>query len=625
MKRELERVMLRALGLFASLVVLLVIFKFAKLMLPLSRHTVVLGAARTRHVGQIGFYCADVLCSAAVVAITIGLWWGAVQLGQERIFKQVVFVLYTGVASMVFLDYRVFVAMQGSINWDAILTYLANVSRFGHETKLVVSTIPSLSLAVLVLVMGAMRFSIYGGGRIPVKLAPAGLSLRANRSAELRGTAIVAVLSLLAATVALLPLVRCRTLFAGVYRSKLQDLLIPVEFGGAWADGMPLAKHRLASHFKDRYGFNLPGDTNIVVVLLEGVSHKHLSLSEQQQAHTPFLQSLREKGVFVDRFFVPIPHSAQSHFCLLTGTYLSPTGSRYITKYSCPSPSLPSTLRLGGFRTYLFSSADVDFESERSLFDRAGLQIFEKEDWQEIAEGECLENAWGVDDAVVLQEASKLIDPSGGPFFALYLLSNTHSPYWNPKPESFSHFTDSEELGRYLNSIEYTDSLIARLFDDFERRGWAENTLFIITADHGESFGEHGYRYHSYSIYNEEVRVPFLMYHPRLEGLSVGERFGTILDVYPTIVDLLGMESSHAVHGISLFAPAIDRQFVLSSWSTIVNSGLIRDERKYVFNWYTGTLLSVDLDDGDVQDVSGDDGVKRAIVGHALSLARQVY
>src|SRR5262249_40247403 len=127
--------------------------------------------------------------------------------------------------------------------------------------------------------------------------------------------------------------------------------------------------------------------------------------------------------------------------------------------------------------------------------------------------------------------------PKDRPYFAFLNFFDAHNPYIPPKgfhrpfgvpPETISDTTlllewfiqNKKSLtprqtrlvnDGYDNCIAHLDEQLGRLFDELERCGRLENTLVIVTADHGEHFGEHGLYGHASSLYNQEVQVPLLI------------------------------------------------------------------------------------------------------------------
>ncbi|MCA9542659.1 MAG: sulfatase, partial [Myxococcales bacterium] len=134
------------------------------------------------------------------------------------------------------------------------------------------------------------------------------------------------------------------------------------------------------------------------------------------------------------------------------------------------------------------------------------------------------------------------------PFFAWVHLFDPHQPYVLPPGTAT---TDDSDLARYRAEVIYTDLQIARLFRALETTGLLDRTIVVVTADHGDEFGDHGGQYHSTSLYDELIRVPLIVRVPGLPPRVVDEAV-SLLDIAPTALDLLGVPAPATFEGRSL-------------------------------------------------------------------------
>ena len=120
-------------------------------------------------------------------------------------------------------------------------------------------------------------------------------------------------------------------------------------------------------------------------------------------------------------------------------------------------------------------------------------------------------------------------------FFAWVHLYDPHTPYDPPEP-----FDSRYPNQPYLGEIAYTDQVVGRLTSWLREQGLIERTLVVLTADHGESLGEHGESTHAYFIYDATTRVPLVVRTPwGVRGRRAVQTSG--VDVMPTVLDLLGL------------------------------------------------------------------------------------
>lgn len=152
-------------------------------------------------------------------------------------------------------------------------------------------------------------------------------------------------------------------------------------------------------------------------------------------------------------------------------------------------------------------------------------------------------------DMVPLAE-KELSDPAvvGGRFFAWYHFMDPHDeyhphedgPHWGHKPRDL-----------YDEEVFYTDSWVGELLDWIDTQPWSKRTAIIISADHGEAFGEHGRTRHAFELYEMLVRVPLMIVVPGQNPRTIDVPRSDI-DLTPTIADLLGAKGPPDMAGVSL-------------------------------------------------------------------------
>jgi arylsulfatase A-like enzyme len=107
---------------------------------------------------------------------------------------------------------------------------------------------------------------------------------------------------------------------------------------------------------------------------------------------------------------------------------------------------------------------------------------------------------------------------------------------------------------QYDTSIRYTTDEIERLIDALVETGQFDNTLIVFTADHGEELFDHGGFTHGYTLYEEVVHVPLLIKMPGQKHSSDSNALVSLMDIYPTVLETLGVTVEHDIDGRSLGA-----------------------------------------------------------------------
>ena len=108
----------------------------------------------------------------------------------------------------------------------------------------------------------------------------------------------------------------------------------------------------------------------------------------------------------------------------------------------------------------------------------------------------------------------------------------------------------------YDASVLYVDEQIGRLIGNLSASGQLDNTLIVITADHGEELGEHGDISHHFRLHEHNIRVPFLVYGPGIEAQQV-DHLTTLLDLAPTLTSLAGIATPSEWQGLSVISNKI--------------------------------------------------------------------
>ncbi|MCA9543169.1 MAG: sulfatase-like hydrolase/transferase, partial [Myxococcales bacterium] len=98
---------------------------------------------------------------------------------------------------------------------------------------------------------------------------------------------------------------------------------------------------------------------------------------------------------------------------------------------------------------------------------------------------------------------------------------------------------------KYDSEIAFVDHHLKPVFEALDAEGLAENTVVILTSDHGEAFKEHGFHFHGRTVYDEELRVPLIVRFPGAEPKRVGE-LTALLDILPTVAQAVGLKAPKA-------------------------------------------------------------------------------
>jgi arylsulfatase A-like enzyme/Flp pilus assembly protein TadD len=286
---------------------------------------------------------------------------------------------------------------------------------------------------------------------------------------------------------------------------------------------------------------------NLVLVSVDTLRADHLSCYGSKAIQTPHFDRIAREGILFENLSTVVPITLPAHASLFTGTTPVHHGVHYNVGFRLRDnvPTLATTLKGAGYRTGGFVGS---FVLDRKFGLGQGFDHYSDEmpDTDQV-----LPERKGEE---VLEEALAWIEAgSEGPFFAFLHFYDPHHPY-DPPPPFDPGVPDP--AARYLGEVAYVDSLLGRLLGFLETRGILDSTVLVVTADHGESLGEHGEEEHGFFVYQSTLHVPLLVRAPMIApGKRVDSLVRTI-DIAPTVLELLGVEAPSSFEGESFITAA---------------------------------------------------------------------
>jgi phosphoglycerol transferase MdoB-like AlkP superfamily enzyme len=340
---------------------------------------------------------------------------------------------------------------------------------------------------------------------------------------------------------------------------------------------------------------------NVVLIVLESAGAEYLRPYGASYDPMPNLSELARTALIFENAYAVYPESIKALFSILSSRY--PAMDTETESYArISTPSLASLLKAAGYRTALFHSGRFMYLGMKAVVENRGFEVLE--DAGMI--GGNFESSFGVDEPSTVRRALAWIDslPRGERFFLTYLPIAGHHPYETPEPGPFTERTESD---RYLNALHYSDASLGALLRGLRDRSLDRNTLFVIFGDHGQAFGRHHGNYgHSLFIYEENVRVPYLIAMPGLihQQIRLTQTI-SLIDTAPTILDLLGLPSSADHQGRSVLQGVPGMALFYTDYSLSL-MGLRDGCWKYIYELDSGRSKLFDLrqDAAELDDVS---------------------
>lgn len=335
-----------------------------------------------------------------------------------------------------------------------------------------------------------------------------------------------------------------------------------------------------------------PGAPNVVVIVIDTLRADHVSAYGYPRPTTPNLDRLAQKGVLFQNAVSPSSWSLPSHVSLVTGKYLHDHQVGRVQQEPWFGwgdsglggfPTIGEALQQKGYRTGAFSANRTYFSHNlgfgrgfirfedyfssiadsfvRTLYGREFARIYlirsdkslvkrilRRLGWTSLLDQDA-EGSGSYGGAFEVRKHADTVnaellrwidrDPHR-PFFAFLNYFDVHDPYGGPHSYPKPAWPQISDIGRYDDGVKYSDDCLGRLMSALEQRGLANDTLLIVTSDHGESLGQHYLMYHGGALYWELVHVPLVISYPGRvpAGIKIAQPVSNAA-LPATILDLL--------------------------------------------------------------------------------------
>jgi arylsulfatase A-like enzyme len=333
---------------------------------------------------------------------------------------------------------------------------------------------------------------------------------------------------------------------------------------------------------------------NIVFVSIDSLRADHLSCYGAPRLTSPNLDRLAAEGTRVATVVAESSWTLPTHATLLTGLAQTVHGLGGGGRLSEHVVTMTELLHEAGYRTHgiwsgpylhpyfgLNQGFDV-YESVMRL-DGAATTTGDASTAQDVIGPLHRQSYTDRTSPEIIERALRAIDAAGDqPFFLFLHFFDVHYDYdppeeywrrfdpkyagtldardWMSNPAIHAKMPESElrhVVARYDGEIAFTDHHLGRLFDALDARGLSDDTLVVVTADHGDEFFEHGDKGHRNTLFDEVLLVPWIVRWPgHVKKAAVIEAQARHVDLMPTVLDFVGIAPPYALQGDS-FAPAM--------------------------------------------------------------------
>ncbi|MFW5998446.1 MAG: LTA synthase family protein [Halanaerobiaceae bacterium] len=298
----------------------------------------------------------------------------------------------------------------------------------------------------------------------------------------------------------------------------------------------------------------LPDNINIMVIQVESLDEKIIDYKYKGKEITPFLNQLKQESIYYENIYSQhVNGSFDADLAFLTSLY--PINKNYAFKENDMSKynSLIKKIKEErGYNSLAFHGNDKTFFHRHQAYPELGFnQFYSRENYSEenkIMEME--ESYLGINDYDFLDQTLDYIKKTDTPFFSYIITVTSHTPFnFYPSDQEQNEFEDIENIlvRDYFNSIAFTDKALEMFCQRLQDNGILDNTLLIIYGDHESEIKEEEYNSGNEFEMNMELKnphnIPLFIKYPENEP-EIRTKTGTITDIAPTILDLLGIEET---------------------------------------------------------------------------------
>lgn len=403
--------------------------------------------------------------------------------------------------------------------------------------------------------------------------------------------------------------------------------------------------------------------TNLIIALLDAVNYRHMSCYGYHRETTPHIDRIAAEGFLFTKAYSQASWTLPSITSLFTATYpITHKVWSLERKLSDEAITLAEALKERGFKTCAITataSASSVFNLFQGIDEKYELYDEKRENLRSRYRKHV---AWAED---FLKPGLEWVENhKDGQFFMYLHYLQPHEPYNPPKrfrgefSQSYksslaerTHLTPSflegekltQEDREYLKAaydenLKYADFYLEKFLRGLKDLGVYENTIIVITADHGEAFFEHGSIGHSHSLYDEEIRIPLIIRFPSKFGLGKKKINALVqfVDLMPTFKDIYGLEiKKQNMDGKSLIPLFFDEkkeinEFTLSSLSKpFVEDetraiALVDQKHKLIITNAGNMFFNLEEDPKEQQDIYQESPVLAGYYLRKLSKAKNV-
>ena len=337
-----------------------------------------------------------------------------------------------------------------------------------------------------------------------------------------------------------------------------KDFLSKNEKAGYLSSEYPLLKYTQGFKGEKKFKIAIRDKENphIIFLFLESFRAQDIGILGGKYSVTPCFDHLAKKGILFSDFYTNSVRTSRAVVSSLFGIPSDVDASEVAKKANTPFIGLPQLLKETGYEVSYLHNGPIQFENQAAFFKNQGYQTIVGQEDIRCIFPEAHTNSWGLPDEYLMRYTVDFLEKNQHQpqFLTLFTISNHHP--WNirtnQKLPNLPSQIDST-YRNYLTTFQYTDACLGLLIKELKKRNLSQKVVFFIMGDHGYPMGEHENYVEQRYLYEENIRVPLLLYaEGRIDQPQVISHPASQLDLVPTVMDLLGLHGFNLSIGSSL-------------------------------------------------------------------------
>lgn len=305
--------------------------------------------------------------------------------------------------------------------------------------------------------------------------------------------------------------------------------------------------------------FGAAEDMNVVYLHLESFQTFLMDYELNGEEVTPFLNSMMDdpNTLYFDNFFHQTAQgkTSDAEFMLENSLFGLPKGSAFITKGQNTYQSAPAILKDEGYTSAVFHGNNGTFWNRSEIYKSFGYDhFFDIESYPNTTEADMAE--YGLMDKPFFEQSAPILESLPEPFYSKFITVSHHFPYKMDQQLATIEkgTTGDASVDNYFQTARYADEAIKQFFEQLEASGLADNTMIVMYGDHYGISDNHNEAMSEVlskditPVENAKLqRVPLFIHVPGMEG-GINNTYGGQIDLLPTVMHLLGVETQKYVH-----------------------------------------------------------------------------